>query len=80
MEPYDVKLESSKPAKLLSACPKYKVTPLLKRSVQNNLIWIKDETNRMELGAFKALGGVYAVGSIIAKKQDLPIKADSFFS
>ncbi len=79
MKPYDVTLESSKPAELLSACPKYKSTPLLKRSVHNNLIWIKDETNRMGLGAFKALGGVYAVGSIIAKKQDLPLKADSFF-
>ena len=79
MKPHDVILESAKPAELLSACPKYKPTPLLKRSVQNNSIWIKDETHRMGLGAFKALGGVYAVGSIIAKKQDLPIKADSFF-
>lgn len=79
MKPHDVILESAKPAELLSACPKYKPTPLLKRSVQNNSIWIKDETDRMGLGAFKALGGVYAVGSIIAKKQDLPIKTDSFF-
>ena len=79
MKSHDVILESAKPAELLSACPKYKPTPLLKRSVQNNSIWIKDETERMGLGAFKALGGVYAVGSIIAKKQDLPIKTDSFF-
>ena len=79
MKSHDVILESAKPAELLSACPKYKPTPLLKRSVQNNSIWIKDETDRMGLGAFKALGGVYAVGSIIAKKQDLPIKTDSFF-
>ena len=79
MKPHNVILESAKPAELLSACPKYKPTPLLKRSVQNNSIWIKDETDRMGLGAFKALGGVYAVGSIIAKKQDLPIKTDSFF-
>ena len=79
MKPHYVILESAKPAELLSACPKYKPTPLLKRSVQNNSIWIKDETDRMGLGAFKALGGVYAVGSIIAKKQDLPIKTDSFF-
>ena len=33
----------------------------------------------MGLGAFKALGGVYAVGSIIAEKQGLPLKTDSFF-
>ena len=79
MKPHDVILESAKPAELLSACPKYKPTPLLKKSVQNNSIWIKDETDRMGLGAVKALGGVYAVGSIIAKTQDLPIKTDSFF-
>jgi diaminopropionate ammonia-lyase len=79
MKPHNVILESAKPAELLSACPKYKPTPLLKKSVKNNSVWIKDETDRMGLGAFKALGGVYAVGSIIAKKQDLPIKADSFF-
>ena len=79
MKPHDVILESAKPAELLSACPKYKPTPLLKKSVQNNSIWIKDETDRMGLGAFKALGGVYAVGSIIAKTQNLPIKTDSFF-
>ena len=79
MKPHDVILESAKPAELLSACPKHKPTPLLKRSVQNNSIWIKDETDRMGLGAFKALGGVYAVGSIIAKKQDLPIKTERFF-
>jgi diaminopropionate ammonia-lyase len=79
MKPHNVILEYAKPAELLSACPKYKPTPLLKKSVKNNSVWIKDETDRMGLGAFKALGGVYAVGSIIAKKQDLPIKADSFF-
>ena len=53
MKPHDVILESAKPAELLSACPKYKPTPLLKRSVQNNSIWIKDETDRMGLGALK---------------------------
>ena len=30
MKPHDVILESAKPAELLSACPKYKPTPLLK--------------------------------------------------
>ena len=79
MKLHDVILESAKPAELLSACPKYKPSPLIKKSVQNNSFWIKDETQRMGLGAFKALGGVYAVGSIIAEKQGLPLKTDSFF-
>jgi len=79
MKLHDVILESAKPAELLSACPKYKPSPLIKKSFQNNSFWIKDETQRMGLGAFKALGGVYAVGSIIAEKQGLPLKTDSFF-
>ena len=79
MKLHNIILESAKPSELLSACPKYKPSPLLKKSVQNNSIWIKDETDRMGLGAFKALGGVYAVGSIIAEKQGLPLKTDSFF-
>ncbi len=72
-------LDSARPTRLLSACPKYKPSPLIKKSVRNNSFWIKDETQRMGLGAFKALGGVYAVGSIIAEKQGLPLKTDSFF-
>ena len=76
MKPHDVILESAKPDELLSACPKYKPTPLLKKSVQNNSIWIKDETERMGLGAFKALGGVYAVGSIICLLYTSPSPRD----
>ena len=72
-------LNSEKPALLLSACPRYQRSPLKKHSIQGNSFWIKDETQRMGLGAFKALGGVYAVGSIIAEKQGLPLKTDSFF-
>ena len=47
--------------------------------LRNNSFWIKDETQRMLLGSSKALGGVYAVGSIIAEKQGLPLKTYSFF-
>jgi len=43
MKLHNVILESAKPSELLSACPKYKPSPLLKKSVQNNSIWIKDE-------------------------------------
>jgi diaminopropionate ammonia-lyase len=74
----NVILDSEKPALLLSACPKYQPSPLKKNSIKGNSIWIKDETQRMGLGAFKALGGVYAVGSIIAEKQGLPLATDSF--
>lgn len=33
-------------------------------------MWVKDETQRMRLGAFKALGGVYAVARLIAQELD----------
>jgi len=54
------------PLKLLAACPAYRETPLRQaRGGAGNALFIKDETARMGLGSFKALGGVYAVARII---------------
>jgi diaminopropionate ammonia-lyase len=57
-----------RPLAMLSACPVYVPTPLrrLKDEDGRDLL-IKDETGRMGLGAFKALGGVYAVVRLIAE-------------
>ncbi|MYB34041.1 MAG: diaminopropionate ammonia-lyase [Gammaproteobacteria bacterium] len=54
----------------LSHCPAYQPTTLLESrhiALQGNLkhVWIKDESNRMGLGSFKALGGIYAVARIL---------------
>lgn len=53
--------------------PEYSVTPLAELDdlaanfgVRN--IWVKDESYRFNLNAFKVLGGSYALGSYIAKK------------
>lgn len=61
----------------------YQMTPLHslkalshKLNVQN--IWIKDESYRFGLNAFKVLGGSYAVGKYLAKKLDKDISELSF--
>ncbi|NNJ75325.1 MAG: pyridoxal-phosphate dependent enzyme [Anderseniella sp.] len=54
------------PFALLAACPAYAATPLVtKTGPTGRTMLVKDETKRMNLGAFKALGGVYAVARMI---------------
>lgn len=61
----------------------YKVTPLhslseLAKELGVSNIWIKDESYRFGLNAFKSLGGSYAVGKYIAKKLNMDISELSF--
>lgn len=52
--------------RLLSVCPAYAATPLAwLNDVTDMPLMIKDETERMGLGAFKGLGGAYAVPKLI---------------
>ncbi|MCO5195617.1 MAG: diaminopropionate ammonia-lyase [Anaerolineae bacterium] len=57
--------------------PGYEITPL-KRLTQLSSrlglgsIWVKDESARMRLNAFKALGGSYAIYRLICQRLDLP--------
>ncbi|MFQ3219919.1 MAG: diaminopropionate ammonia-lyase [Paraglaciecola sp.] len=65
----DFKPNPSKPQKLLAACPVYKPSPLIQTTAIASIhLLIKDESHRMELGSFKALGGVYAVAMLLAEK------------
>lgn len=58
--------DPARPRALLAACPAYQPTPLVPLTAPDGgQVLIKDETNRMNLGAFKALGGVYAVARLI---------------
>lgn len=58
-----------RPKRLLNICPIYKASPIIKTNTINNInLLIKDETHRMGLGSFKALGGVYAVAILLAEK------------
>ncbi|MHA7870803.1 MAG: diaminopropionate ammonia-lyase [Hyphococcus sp.] len=63
--------------RLLHACPAYTSTPLtdapaLAHAHSVERLFLKDETERMGLGSFKALGGAYAVLDIArARMEDL---------
>jgi threonine dehydratase len=41
----------------LSRCPAHAATPLHRLSINGQVLWIKNESERMGLGSFKALGG-----------------------
>ncbi|MGO0062934.1 diaminopropionate ammonia-lyase [Brevibacillus fluminis] len=63
--------------------PEYQVTPLhslqaLARRLNVQNIWIKDESYRFGLNAFKVLGGSYAVGKYVANKLGMDISELSF--
>ena len=73
-------LDAHLPLSLLAACPAYEATPLIHAPWTGHDIWIKDETNRMGLGAFKALGGVYAVARLIARAAGADPTAEAFRS
>ncbi|MCB2362523.1 diaminopropionate ammonia-lyase [Clostridium estertheticum] len=61
----------------------YKVTPLhslkeLSKELGVSNIWVKDESYRFGLNAFKVLGGSYAVGKYLANKLNMDISELSF--
>lgn len=60
--------DPARPFALLAACPAYTPTPLRQISLHGRRVLVKDETGRMGLGAFKALGGVYAVAALLAER------------
>lgn len=62
---------ADRPMALLRQCPAYQATPLremgaLAAECGVGSLQIKDETGRMGLGSFKALGGAYAIAQMIA--------------
>ena len=66
---YKLSLNVQCPLELLEVCPSYKQTPLVEISVLNNIrLFVKDETSRMGLGSFKALGGIYAVAKFLLEQ------------
>lgn len=63
--------------------PDYEVTPLV--SLDNlagefgvKKIWVKDESYRFGLNAFKVLGGTFAIGKYLSEKLGIDIKDLSF--
>lgn len=63
--------------------PSYQETPLIcLNSLSQKLgvkgIYIKDESQRFGLNAFKGLGGIYALSRIVCQKLNLPIQDFAF--
>lgn len=63
--------------------PEYKVTPLYSLDVLSKHfgvrnIWVKDESYRFGLNAFKVLGGSYAIGKYLAERLNIDISELSF--
>jgi len=59
-------------ARLLAECPAHAATPLLQhaaiaRDIGAARVFVKDESNRMGLGSFKALGAAYVIASDAAE-------------
>ncbi len=64
--PSPLALDFDRPWTLLNQCPAYQATPLKKTLALNGTrLVLKDETDRFGLGAFKALGGIYAVAAFL---------------
>lgn len=77
------KEEIEKIRKFHKSFSEYKVTPLhslnnLAKEFGVSDIWIKDESYRFGLNAFKSLGGSYAIGKYLAKKLNMDISELSF--
>jgi diaminopropionate ammonia-lyase len=70
VEPRQFRIEADRPLAMLRRCPVYSPTPLVElASLAAELgvaaLTCKDETGRMGLGSFKALGGAFAVAQMI---------------
>lgn len=66
-----------------SSMPNYETTPLhrldsLSEHLGVGSIYVKDESKRFGLNAFKGLGGSYAIASYFAKELSLDLKTTSF--
>ena len=62
--------EPDRPMAMLRQCPAYQASPLrplaaLAKELGVGTLTVKDETQRMRLGSFKALGGVFAVAQML---------------
>lgn len=63
------KLNPERAWALTTQCPAYQATPLIEiNSPMGAKLLIKDETNRFSLGAFKALGGIYAIAIFLLEE------------
>ena len=70
-------VDATAPGALMGRCPAAAVTPLeeapgLAQETGISTLWIKDETGRMGLGSFKALGAAYVIARAAAERSAEP--------
>ena len=75
--------QAEKTSRFHSGLPGYQPTPLVERKALAEklgvgTIWVKDESHRFGLNAFKALGGSYAMGQYLAGKLGKPLEELTF--
>lgn len=75
--------QAEKTSRFHAGLPGYQPTPLVKlnglaEKLGVGAVWVKDESKRFGLNAFKALGGSYAMGEYLAKKLGKPIEELTF--
>ena len=62
-------LDLQRPLALMRQCPNYLPTSIKRlNSPHGTRLFVKDESNRFNLGAFKALGGIYAMAVILLER------------
>ena len=75
--------QGKKAARFHSGMEGYKPTPLvsldaLASQLGLGKLWIKDESHRFGLNAFKALGGSYAMAKYLCRRLDIPLDEKAF--
>ncbi|WP_254436870.1 pyridoxal-phosphate dependent enzyme [Ruegeria arenilitoris] len=75
-----ITLDPEKPRALWRKNSVYGPTPLDSIDYDGRTLLVKDETARMGLGAFKALGGIYAVAQMIADKAGISVAPEGYSS
>ncbi len=84
---YDISFLNEDVAKTIhdyhASFPMYENTPLvsltnLAKELDVQEIYVKDESYRFGLNAFKVLGGSYAIGEVVAEKLGIPLSELSF--
>ncbi|MFT6157005.1 MAG: diaminopropionate ammonia-lyase, partial [Neolewinella sp.] len=71
--PRQFRVSAERPLAMLRQCPVYTPTPMLAspslaKALNVSELYVKDESQRMRLGSFKALGGAYALGQMVSDK------------
>jgi diaminopropionate ammonia-lyase len=66
------RLDADRAMRFHRGFPAYRPSPLIRWPLDGGSVRVKDETERMGLGAFKAIGGTYAVAQLLGASLGMP--------